>query len=621
MFKQSSLSLRLLGILWGILVLSLVWPCWRMHTDVHDQIVRDAQAGAVSDLNLVQWLLKRHELFSGLPQVQTWITGISESRGFRITYLDDRGKVLADSQFSLEEISQLGEFGTRPEILQARKGETGITLRLSTLTQREHIFVARQFEGHGALPSGILRLAVPFWQTNRALDALNQGLKTSVLLAFLGMIPAVLIWRREVRKPLETVLETTRRIAAGAEAHVLRFSSDHELQGLADAVNHLARQIKERFRILREEKEQLEAVFEGMQEGVMVLDSRGRIRRINRSLSAIATRAPITIGRQPMEVLMSYEIQEACERLLASRAEETTQRVNLQVELERERIFDVNIVKLREPGKGPVLIIVFHDISEIKRLEKVRQDFVANVSHELRTPLTSIKGYVETLSADPAFAGEPAASFLRTILKNTNHMVMIVDDLLKLARLEAREQPGESSCVNALEALGEAWRSCEPMAGPKGVRLENRLSPEGVFVRGDMDRLVQVFRNLMENGVKYSPEGDVITVSCEEGDTVCTFSVQDNGVGIPSQYQQRVFERFYRVERHRDRESGSTGLGLAICRHIILNFGGQLWLRSPNPGDFKGSTFFFTLPRVIPAPGHADSDWEQNAGTKPLLHG
>ncbi len=597
--------MRLLLILWGILALFMIGPCWRMYAEVHERIVSDAKVQAVHDLDLVHWLLQQHAMFADLAQVQTWVRGISESQGYRVTYIDEKGTVVVDSQFSLEEIVQLDEFGTRPEILQARKGEIGVLIRLSTLTQREHIFVARQVEARGVLPAGILRLAVPFWQTNRALDALNRGLKVAVLLSFAGMILAVFIWGRDLRKPLRKVIEATEKIAMRRDVELLRFSASHELQPLADAVNYVARQIRERFRLIEEEKEQLEAVFQGMQEGVMVLDSRGRIRRINRSLSKIATRAPITIGRQPMEVLMNYEIQEACDRLLGEANGEAFERFNLQVELERERTYDVNIVRLKEPEMSPVLIVVFHNISEIKRLEKVRQDFVANVSHELRTPLTCIKGYTETLLADPQFEREPAATFLQTILKNTNHMVMIVDDLLKLARLEARDQRIESMPVNAADSLEEAWRSCTPMAETRKVSLENRLPRDGVLVQGDMDRLVQVFRNLIENALKFSPEGESITVSCEVGDKQITFSVQDNGIGIPTPHQQRIFERFYRIERYRDRESGSTGLGLAICRHIVLNFGGQFWLQSPNPGDIKGSTFFFSLPKAISSREHA----------------
>jgi two-component system phosphate regulon sensor histidine kinase PhoR len=581
-----------------------------MYNQVREKLVNDAKAEALQDLNLVHWMLKQQELFKNLADVQQWVKGISDSQGYRITYIDETGKVIVDSQFSFEAISQLDNFGTRPEILQARKGIVGVLIRLSTLTQREHIFVAKQVEPSGALPPGILRLAVPFWEMNRALDLLTRGLKVVVILSFAGMLLAVLIWRRELRKPLRGVMEAMDKIGTLKFGDVLRFPSQHELQPLANSVNHMNREIKERFRIIEDEKEQLEAVLEGMQEGVMVLDARGRIQRINRSLSKIATRAPITIGRQPMEVFMSYEIQEACERLLADTDQSATQRVNLQVELERERTYDVNIVKFREPNGGFVLIVVFHNISQLKRLEKVRQDFVANVSHELRTPLTSIKGYTETLLGDAEFTKESAASFLQIILKNTNHMVMIVDDLLQLARLEARDQQIELQPINVLDALTAAWKSCAPLAAAGKSVLENLLPREGVFVYGDMSRLVQVFRNLLENAIKFSPDGATVSVSCEEGDTMVTLRVKDNGVGIPMAHQQRIFERFYRIEKHRDRESGSTGLGLAICRHIVLNHGGQVWVQSPNPGEMTGTTFFFTLRRAPEPSDHGDSRHE-----------
>lgn len=569
-----------------------------MYTGVRERLVNDAKAQAVQDLNLVHWLLKQHGLFKSLAEVQEWVKGIADSQGSRISYIDETGKVIVDSQFSLEAISQLDNFGTRPEILQARKGAVGVLIRLSTLTQREHIFVAKQVEPSGALPPGILRLAIPFWEMNRALDQFSRGIKVVVALSFAGMLLAVFIWRRELRKPVRQVMEAMEKIGTLKFGEILRFPARHELQPLADCLNHMNRQIRERFRIIGDEKEQLEAVLEGMQEGVMVLDARGRIQRINRSLSKIATRAPITIGRQPMEVFMSYEIQEACDSLLASTDQSRTQRVNLQVELERERTYDVNIVKLREPDGTVALIVVFHNISQLKRLEKVRQDFVANVSHELRTPLTSIKGYTETLLGDAEFTKESAAPFLQIILKNTNHMVMIVDDLLQLARLEARDQQIELQPVNILDALVAAWKACGPLAEVKKSVLENLLPQEGLFVYGDMDRLVQVFRNLLENAIKFSPEGATVSVSCEEGDTMVTLRVKDHGVGIPLAHQQRIFERFYRIEKHRDRESGSTGLGLAICRHIVLNHGGQLWVQSPNPGEITGSTFFFTLRRA-----------------------
>jgi len=213
---------------------------------------------------------------------------------------------------------------------------------------------------------------------------------------------------------------------------------------------------------------------------------------------------------------------------------------------------------------------------------------VANVSYELRTPLTSIKGYTETLLATDEPDRETLSSFLPIILKNTNHMVKMVDDLLLLARLDTGKTPIKISTLNASDFLMAAWRACVPLAQSKTVSLINELPEEGVFVSGDFDQMVQVFRNLLENSIRHSPDGASLTVgSLVQGDTV-RFSIKDQGPGIPKHYQQRIFERFFRIERRGGTESGATGLGLAICRHIVKNHGGSIWVQSPNPGKLRG---------------------------------
>ena len=223
---------------------------------------------------------------------------------------------------------------------------------------------------------------------------------------------------------------------------------------------------------------------------------------------------------------------------------------------------------------------------------------------KLRTPLTSIKGYTETpCSPKPAPDPATAQSFLGVILKNTNHMVKMVEDLLQLARLEAPNDPLKMVPVNAGSALLTAWRSCAHHAEGKNLSLENQIPEDNLLVSSDFDQLVQVFRNLLENGIRYSPSDEVLTAACHaQGDNVL-FSVRDEGPGISRQHQQRIFERFYRIEKHRSDHWGSTGLGLAICRHIIRNHGGSIWVRSPNPGETKGTTFFFTLRKAPLEPG------------------
>jgi two-component system phosphate regulon sensor histidine kinase PhoR len=392
------------------------------------------------------------------------------------------------------------------------------------------------------------------------------------------------------------MISAAEAIGDGDYGQRIRIYPGQEFSPLAQAINQMAESIQAHIQTITKQKQQLEAILNGMSEGVMVLDAKGKIQTINRALARLITHPPATIGRRPLELIRSAELQEACDRVLAESEEPQIQPYSLEINLDEGRVFDVNIVQLRDQQGGIGAIVVFHDISQLKRLEKVRQDFVANVSHELRTPLTSIKGYAETLQSEGREESDTSRAFLEIILKNANHMAKMVDDLLQLARLETGEGPPVTVSSDAANALNSAWSSCESLASEKDVSLVNFLPDRGVLVQADLEQLIQVFRNLLENGIKYSPPGGSLYVSCDYGSTFGTFQIRDEGPGIPSQAQERVFERFYRVEKDRSDHSGSTGLGLAICRHIIQNHGGKIWVESPAPGETKGSAFFFTLP-------------------------
>jgi two-component system phosphate regulon sensor histidine kinase PhoR len=399
---------------------------------------------------------------------------------------------------------------------------------------------------------------------------------------------------RQLEAPLRRMIGTAEAIGAGDYSQRIRFYSGKEFMPLAESINEMARRIHSHIETITEQKEQLEAILNGMSEGVMVLDGRGKIQTVNHALTAILPGVREFLGRRPLEVIRSAELQQACDQLLSGRAAETGMR-SLEITPGPGRVFDVNLVRFHhQPGEVGA-IVVFHDISKLKRLEKVRQDFVANVSHELRTPLTSIRGYAETLLGQAQAEPGPTVSFLETILRNALHMSKMVDDLLQLARLDSRGKPEALSTTDAAEAVSAAWKVCDPQAGAKDVRLENLLPEAGVTVKANFEELVQVFRNILENAVRYSQAGSSITVASKKGRDTVTFVVTDDGPGIPLHAQERIFERFYRVENDRSDGSGSTGLGLAICRHIILNHGGTIWVESPPEGKSRGSAFMFTL--------------------------
>jgi len=591
-----SSKMKLLFFFWLVLVAALLLLCWLYYGNLKNELSEEAQKRAVQNLKLVHWILSQPEDIENPEQLQTYLTDLGREMGFRITYIAQGGRVIADSEVPLAHIGTLDNHASRPEIMQARSQETGLATRFSHTSQQELIYAAKTILLRGSAAPGVVRLAIPWSTFKNRFDRVSKVFIMAMLLTFLviAIISYVLI--RQLDKPIQTMIAATEAIGQGDYRQRLHFQPGHEFYSLARSINTTAELIDRQIQTITEQKQQLEAVFNGMKEGLMVLDSQGKLKDVNMAMAEIIPFASQNMGRRPLEATLSLELQKACDYVLSTGSDPGSYPYKLQVALRGGKsIYDVSIVRLVDRLGGIGAIAVFHDISELKRLEKVRQDFVANVSHELRTPLTSVKGYTETLLSQESHDPETLFSFLQVILKNTNHMVKMVDDLLQLARLEAQPVQTGMAVANALEALDVAWKACLPFAEEKSVTLEHHPPEQGLHVAVEFDQLVQVFRNLLENAVKYSPAGEKIDVTSRVAGNKVTFSIRDNGPGIPGQHQQRVFERFYRVEKHRGKYPGSTGLGLSICRHIIINHGGKIWLTSPNEPEGRGTTFHFTL--------------------------
>ncbi len=437
-----------------------------------------------------------------------------------------------------------------------------------------------------------------------------------VLPAATGPIPRVLAYgaalvlaggifwflSRRLSQTLAEVIAVARAIGDGDYRRRLHLSPGGDLTALAEAINHMARSIEAHIATITDQKTQLQAILDSMREGVMVLDASGKVRVVNPALGRIAPVSGELLGRRPIEVAPSPELQMACDRLLDSREQPPSPAfpaspASIEMELGPGRFYEVSLVRLDRGLREPGAVLVFHDVSETRRLAKVRRDFAANVTHELRTPLTSVKGYAETLlAAAPELAPEKRR-FLEVILKNANHMSKMVEDILNLARLE--EGPAAAPTeADVAAALAEAVRECESLAAAKNLHLENRLPEEPLFVRCDAGQLSQVWRNLLENAVRFGPAGSKILLTAAAEAEIVTLGVLDQGPGIPPEERQRVFERFYRVERHRSKTPGSTGLGLAIVKHIVERHNGRVWV-DRGRGEMTGAAFYFTLPRAV----------------------
>ena len=421
----------------------------------------------------------------------------------------------------------------------------------------------------------------------------------SSLLALCFNIPLIFLLVRSLFEPLSRMTRKTRDLATGrAEQNAYLFSDD-EWRKLSKAISEVDARSGRRIDEITREKEYYQAILGGMTEGVLLVDERGRILLVNEALKSLIPIPSDVNGKTTLEVIRSVEFEGGIHEALRKGTNRTFE---ITLPLSGEKIFEVNVVPIPSAaGEGgePArerrgAVAAFHDISRLKNLERMRQDFVANVSHELRTPLTTIKGYVETL-LEGAWREGVGFRFLQVIQRHTDRLTKIVEDLLTLSRIESKGFQLKTEKVSVIELIEDAFEFVGQGAKRKGISISRCEIPANLSVQGDRDYLGQVLINLLDNAIKYTPEGGAIEVSAveREGQQILLL-VKDNGIGIPREDLSRIFERFYRVDKGRSQEMGGTGLGLSIVKHIVQANGGRVWAES-QPG--KGSTFYFTLPK------------------------
>jgi two-component system phosphate regulon sensor histidine kinase PhoR len=588
-----SLRLRLFLAFGVILFLALGVPAYYLHQNLGQTSEREAREGAVRDLRSVEWMLSSGAS-SSFEQVNEALRELAARMHIRITFMTLDGIVLTDSGVTAQRVETLENHLGRPEVAQALGGEIGISQRYSDTLDQDLLYVAMRTGGSGVMPEGIVRIARPQSQIRKTVDRLygrtGWVFGVSVILAF-GLIS---LTSRQVGRAIASVAQAAADIGQGEPGKRIRFSPSTELTPLVAAFNNMVERIESNMQTIVKQKMESEAVLNGMKAGLIVLDGHGRILRGNYAAQEIFPGLSTFAGRKPMELSLLQDLQDACDEALKKRREGDFSQIGVVVSLTGGRSFEVSIVPIKGDAELGV-IMVFHDITEIKRVEQIRRDFVANVSHELRTPLTSIKGYAETLVGIEKYDPEQTRSFLEVILRNANHMNTMLDELLQLSRLEHGKQRVDLVAVDPASALYSAWKSCHPLS--KNIEFVNELDASVPAVRANFEQLVQVFRNILENAVKYVPEETaMIRVYAQQGERELVVFVEDNGPGIPAEDQTRIFERFYRVEKDRNSSIGGTGLGLAICRHIMANHGGRITVQSPVPETGIGSRFIITMP-------------------------
>lgn len=588
--RLRSFQMRILLWTWAVLLVALAVIFFYSTNIVGTELVADTEARSWRELDSIKWLVDKHAPFTGEQEFDIWLEGLGMNLGQRITYISN-GRVLADSEVSFLEVASLDDHSRRPEILDALKFGRGVNQRYSSTLKKEMIYVARKMESASGLPAGVLRLAVPFSQVSERLDTLRRNFIWIFLatLAFAAMISAIM--SRNMSRSISDFSDLAQTIGEGDYTQRLRVLPGGEFKPLAESVNAMAKKIEYTVQTIEDQKGQLQAIFEGMHEGVMTLNSEGRIESYNSALDDMFNLPESTVGRTPIEVSRRFELQDLVDRLISDSEHVSGM---TQFVLMDSRTVEVRGVPFFDQKGVRKVILVFHDISAMKESEKGLKDFVANVSHQLRTPLTSIKGYSETLLDNPPANPEDGRFFLETVIRNADHMDKVISSMLALAKSEQMGKALTLASVSGREILSRSVNDVTPWATERAISVTTRTPEDEMLVMAEADGLLHVFHNLLNNAVKYSPDNGTITVSAEDDGESIVFCIEDQGPGISREYSTKVFERFYRVDENTIDGSGSAGLGLAICRRIVKNLGGEIWHDGYGEGT-RGARFCFRL--------------------------
>ncbi len=528
----------------------LVWVSgWSLRGALADDLRQELQREAS---------LAREALPPAPEAWQSFVTRLAHENRRRITLIDTAGVVVADSDVPAAALGSVENHRGRPEVDSALAGMHGSARRHSVTVGQDFVYVA--------VPGGpgVVRVAAGLGLADAMIRQAHQSVFAASLVALaIGIIIAV-IAGRSVARPLIAIAGSARAIAAGTPPRFPR-SGIPEIDTLVRALRQMHVQLDDRFEAIRREQAETAALVESMVEGVLAADPKGRIVIANSAARRLLGYEPDASFPDLPHLFRAKAARSVMDEVIAG---DST--MGREVEMDGKTIL-INARSL--PSGGAV--VVLHDLTEIRRLETVRRDFVANVSHELKTPLTSISGYAETLMSDQPDQAT-TARFLGVIMDNARRMQRLVDSLLDLSRIEAGTWRPERERFDLGTAIREAWTPLAERALRRGVTLETDLMPDAREITADSGALDQVLRNLLENALRYAPDGSGITVEARSEGGGLSLTVADTGPGIPREHLPRIFERFYRADPSRSRDEGGTGLGLAIVRHLMESHGGRV---------------------------------------------
>ncbi|MEY9092515.1 two-component system histidine kinase PnpS [Paenibacillus sp. RC84] len=569
---------------------------------LEDSHIKELESNLVRELRVIEmtgdWN-KAGDLAFLVPYYTSQTKRLKEFTDARVTYIREDGKVLGDSDENPEE---LDNHAGRSEIQQANREGVGYAIRYSDTLKRNMLYAAIPVQTAGGEKTGYLRLAMSLEQVENTIRHL--WLFLLIGLGILFLIAGATSYRiaKGLTRPIENITNVAKQITNRNYKARVETKSLDEVGQLGQAINRMADSLHMQMNRILENEGRLKGVLENMGSGILMVDRDQRIVLVNRSAEDILGFSSNELyGKKYDEAKQQFELTRLIQECI-----ETNEHIREEIIFyyPSERILEINLSPISQAdGEWSGALVVLHDITAMRRLERMRSEFVANVSHELKTPIAAVKGFSETLLAGALDDKETARSFLQIIFDESERLNRLVGDILELSKIESKRIPLQLSPTHLQSIIQKSLHMMEAEADKKKIALSMNVD-EALFLEADEDRLRQILINLMANGINYTPEGGRVSVAAElagsgtEGeDERIRISIKDTGIGIPKKDLPRIFERFYRVDKARSRSSGGTGLGLSIVKHLVEMHHGTIRVESEVG---YGTEFIIELPVIHP---------------------
>lgn len=556
---------------------------------VEKYFIKNTEDTLITHANVLRGILAPEFKAQQIPStaINEKIRKLSNDIEARITLVDLNGQVIADTERSPDEMEN---HGNRPEIEMAYRGKIGKSIRYSSSMGTEMMYIAVPVINDGSI-SAVLRLALPLSQMGRLSKYIWGVILSSNLTGLIIAFIMSTIFSRRITKPIEEVAQAAKGIAQGNYDMKIPVTATGEIKVLAESFNHMAENLYKTISELKEGKDKTEAVLGSMTESLVAVDDKCRIIMVNSAAEKLfKIKREKVLGRHLLEMLRNRELYDLVKDVVKNKKYMSQE---LKIITSEEKIFYINIVPISgEKSSGAVAIL--RDITDLRKLEKVRTEFVANVSHELKTPLTSIAGFVETL-LDGAYKSQDHCLYFLNIIKlETDRMTRLINELLYFSRIEAGIS-FKKTHVDLIEVVMKALSVLQTAIKEKRHKVNLDLPDTIKPILSDEDSLLQIVINLLDNAIKYTPDEGKIHIALAETHDEVIITIADNGVGIAENELDRIFERFYRVDRARGGKIRGTGLGLAMVKHLVKGLGGKITVDSELG---KGTTFRIFIPKA-----------------------